>query len=47
MSFAGGRRANKVKKGVQFTVMVVGTSQRPAFLWRKATRAGVDNLLIH
>ncbi|KAG6868326.1 hypothetical protein C0993_004935 [Termitomyces sp. T159_Od127] len=26
MSFAGRRRGNKVKKGVQFTVMVVGTS---------------------
>ena len=25
MSFAGRRRGNKVKKGVQFTVMVVGT----------------------
>jgi cell division control protein 11 len=24
MSFAGRRRGNKVKKGVQFTVMVVG-----------------------
>ena len=28
MSFAGRRRGNKVKKGVQFTVMVVGTSLR-------------------
>jgi hypothetical protein len=26
MSFAGRRRGNKVKKGVQFTVMVVGMS---------------------
>lgn len=26
MSFAGRRRGNKVKKGVQFTLMVVGTS---------------------
>jgi cell division control protein 11 len=26
MSFAGRRRANKVKKGVQFTIMVVGAS---------------------
>ena len=26
MSFAGRRRGNKVKKGVQFTVMVVGRS---------------------
>ena len=26
MSFAGRRRGNKVKKGVQFTVMVVGAS---------------------
>ncbi len=28
MSFAGRRRGNKVKKGVQFTVMVVGKSPR-------------------
>lgn len=26
MSFAGGRRGNKVKKGVQFTLAVVGAS---------------------
>jgi cell division control protein 11 len=26
MSFAGRRRGNKVKKGVQFTIMVVGAS---------------------
>lgn len=26
MSFAGRRRGNKVKKGVQFTLMVVGAS---------------------
>jgi hypothetical protein len=35
MSFAGRRRANKVKKGIQFTMMVVGerlpSQPRPSF----------------
>lgn len=37
MSFAGRRRGNKVKKGVQFTVMVVGAflflAPFPLFFW--------------
>lgn len=32
MSFAGRRRGNKVKKGVQFTLMVVGAFFLPVFL---------------
>lgn len=34
MSFAGRRRGNKVKKGVQFTVMVVGMSLSSFFASR-------------
>ena len=44
MSFAGGkRRGNKVRKGVQFTVMVVGQSPCcPIFRFHRWLTAGIS-----
>ena len=45
MSFAGRRRGNKVKKGVQFTVMVVGVfSLSLRALWQSSATVLADRL---
>ena len=48
MSFAGGkRRGNKVRKGVQFTVMVVGQSLfYPMFQTHRSLTTGISVLQV-